>query len=65
MEGDFLRLFRNKELVEKITKKIKEEAKILKNIKIMHVCGTHEWTIAHFGIRSLLPDNVKVVAGPG
>lgn len=65
MEGNFLKLYRNKELIEKIAKKIEEKAKDLKNVKIMHVCGTHEWTIAHFGIRSLLPDNVKVVAGPG
>ncbi len=30
-----------------------------------HVCGTHEWTITHFGLRSLLPENVEVIAGPG
>lgn len=32
---------------------------------IMHVCGSHEWTITHYGIRTLLPDNVEVRAGPG
>jgi len=31
----------------------------------MHVCGSHEWTITHFGIRTLLPENVEVRAGPG
>jgi hydrogenase expression/formation protein HypD len=36
-----------------------------KDIKIMHVCGTHEYTITKSGIRSLLPPNVKVVMGPG
>lgn len=36
-----------------------------KEIKIMHVCGTHEYTITKSGIRSLLPKNVKVVMGPG
>lgn len=36
-----------------------------KEIKIMHVCGTHEYTITKSGIRSLLPSNVKVVMGPG
>ena len=36
-----------------------------KDIKIMHVCGTHEYTITKSGIRSLLPKNVKVVMGPG
>jgi hydrogenase expression/formation protein HypD len=36
-----------------------------RDIKIMHVCGTHEYTITKSGIRSLLPPNVKVVMGPG
>ena len=33
--------------------------------KICHVCGTHEWTISHYGLRSLLPESVDVIAGPG
>lgn len=33
--------------------------------KIMDFCGTHEWTIVHFGIRSLMPANVELVPGPG
>jgi len=31
----------------------------------MHVCGTHENAIARFGLRSLLPHDVRVIAGPG
>ena len=31
----------------------------------MHVCGTHENSIAKFGIRELLPENLTVIAGPG
>jgi len=34
-------------------------------VKICHVCGTHEWTISHYGLRALLPDSVDVIAGPG
>ena len=34
-------------------------------VKIVHVCGTHENTIAQFGLRSLLPENVQVFEGPG
>jgi hydrogenase expression/formation protein HypD len=34
-------------------------------VKFCHVCGTHEWTITHFGLRSILPTSVEVVAGPG
>lgn len=31
----------------------------------MHICGTHEAAIAHSGLRSVLPDNLKIVMGPG
>jgi hydrogenase expression/formation protein HypD len=31
----------------------------------MHVCGTHERSVNRFGLRSLLPPKVRVVAGPG
>jgi hydrogenase expression/formation protein HypD len=32
---------------------------------IMEVCGTHTMSIARFGIRSLLPDAVRLISGPG
>ena len=31
----------------------------------MHVCGSHEHTIMENGIRTLLPEEVEIVAGPG
>lgn len=34
-------------------------------ICIMHICGTHERTISRYGIRNILPPEVKVLAGPG
>jgi hydrogenase expression/formation protein HypD len=34
-------------------------------VQLMHVCGTHEHSIAKSGIRSLLHENVRLVAGPG
>ncbi len=36
-----------------------------RELRLMHVCGTHENAITRFGIRSMLPGNLKVVAGPG
>jgi len=57
--------FRNPEMAKHVAEKIKAIAPKEEIAKICHVCGTHEWTITHFGIRSLLPDNVEVVAGPG
>jgi len=57
--------FRNPELAQNIAQKIHEVAPKKGNVKFCHVCGTHEWTITHFGLRSLLPTNVEVIAGPG
>jgi len=58
--------YRDRKIAQKLVEKIKEEAKTLDGeIRIMHVCGTHEDTITRHGIRSLLPENVKVVSGPG
>jgi len=34
-------------------------------ITIMHICGTHEASIARYGLRHLLPKNLRVVMGPG
>lgn len=34
-------------------------------VKIVHVCGTHEITIAQHGLRELLPKTVEVWEGPG
>lgn len=36
-----------------------------KEINIMTFCGTHEHTVTYYGLRSLLPDEVKLIAGPG
>lgn len=57
--------FRNPDLAKRVVEKIFEVAPKDGTVKICHVCGTHEWTITHFGIRSLLPSNVEVIAGPG
>ncbi len=57
--------YRDPELARRIADKIKSITPETGTIKICHVCGTHEWTISHFGIRSLLPKNIEVIAGPG
>jgi len=57
--------FRNPEVAHNIAQKIREVAPKKGQVKICNVCGTHEWTITHFGLRSLLPETVEVIAGPG
>lgn len=56
--------FRNPDLASRVTKHINKLAPD-HLLKFCHVCGTHEWTVTHFGLRNLLPKNVEVVAGPG
>ena len=41
------------------------EALPLGEVRLMEVCGTHTMAIARSGIRSLLPQNVKLLSGPG
>ena len=48
---------------EKIIKAV--EALPLGNVNIMEVCGTHTMAIAKAGIKSVLPENVKLLSGPG
>lgn len=57
--------FRDADLAKRVAHKIQELASKQGIVKICHVCGTHEWTITHHGLRSLLPTNVEVIAGPG
>jgi len=56
--------FRDSKLVKLVVRKIRDIAPKYE-VKICHVCGTHEWTITHYGLRSLLPENIEVIAGPG
>jgi len=56
--------FRDRELGELLVKGIRE-LEPPDPVKICHVCGTHEWTITHAGLRHLLPENVSLIAGPG
>jgi hydrogenase expression/formation protein HypD len=58
--------YRDPALAKKLRVEIERLAHVIReHVRIMHVCGSHEWTITHFGIRTLLPDNVEVRAGPG
>ena len=36
-----------------------------KKVRIMNVCGSHEHTIAFSGMRSLMPENLEIIPGPG
>ena len=36
-----------------------------RTVSIMEVCGTHTMAIGRYGIRDLLPENVRLLSGPG
>ncbi|MCB0526820.1 MAG: hydrogenase formation protein HypD, partial [Saprospiraceae bacterium] len=55
--------YRDKELVEKLVTQIKQVSK--KPVAFMEVCGGHTMSIQKFGIPSLLPDNIRLISGPG
>lgn len=50
-----------------ISRRISERIRSLsrKRIRIMEVCGTHTMAIFRHGIRSLLPDTISLISGPG
>ena len=37
----------------------------LGEVRLMEVCGTHTMAIAKSGIRSMLPENIQLLSGPG
>ena len=53
----------DKSAVRKIVEKMAELP--LGKTRIMEVCGTHTMAIAKSGIRSMLPENICLLSGPG
>jgi hydrogenase expression/formation protein HypD len=51
-------------LVEEI-RRVAPEALADGQVRIMEVCGTHTMSIARNALRSLLPDGVELISGPG
>jgi len=55
--------FRQKDAAQAIIKKIREVSR--KQVSIMEICGTHTHSISKYGIREALPDNIRLISGPG
>lgn len=58
----FVNEFRNKELIQKISKLLNSTNK---ELTFMEVCGSHTMAIQKFGIPDLLPNNIRLISGPG
>jgi len=46
--------------LEKVSREVGREP-----VSVMHVCGSHEQSIAKFGLRAVLPRALNVIMGPG
>lgn len=58
--------FRNRDIVKGLAGQIAEMAAgLTEPVTFMEVCGTHTMSIYQYGIRSLLPANVRLISGPG
>jgi hydrogenase expression/formation protein HypD len=58
--------FRNREIVRGLAGEIGRLAADLKKpLTFMEVCGTHTMSIYQYGLRSLLPPQVRLISGPG
>ena len=57
--------FRNLKLAKNISAKIKTLAGYGRRYNFMEVCGTHTNTFYRFGLAKLLPENVRLISGPG
>ncbi|MCE7740924.1 MAG: hydrogenase formation protein HypD [Candidatus Heimdallarchaeota archaeon] len=58
--------YRDKEIVDALIRKIKQITNEIEDkVRIMHVCGTHEHDLVKAGLRSLLPKEIDLIAGPG
>jgi hydrogenase expression/formation protein HypD len=55
--------YRDATLAKALLEKIHQT--VTRPIRLMEICGTHTMAIFRHGIRSLLPENIDLVSGPG
>jgi hydrogenase expression/formation protein HypD len=57
--------YRDGKVAKKIAATIRAEARPDRSYRFMEFCGGHTHAIARYGLEDLLPDNVRMVHGPG
>jgi len=60
----FVEEFRKKDVAAGLVRRI-EEALGDRRVSLMEVCGTHTMSIQRYGLKSLLPKNLRLLSGPG
>ncbi len=62
----FIDEYRDPAVVAGLLKQINAAAqRLLQPVTIMEICGSHTYAIGRFGIRKLLPENIRLMSGPG
>jgi hydrogenase expression/formation protein HypD len=57
--------FRDGEVAQKLATVIRAEARPDRRYHFMEFCGGHTHAISRYGVTDLLPDNVRMIHGPG
>lgn len=57
--------FRDPELIERVAREIRRTVDPDYDYRIMEVCGGHTHSIYRHGLRDILPQNIRLVHGPG
>jgi hydrogenase expression/formation protein HypD len=57
-----LRGYRQPDLVRNVLRELRD---FKRQVRFMEVCGSHTMAIGHWGLRKLLPDNIRLISGPG
>jgi hydrogenase expression/formation protein HypD len=61
----FIDEFRDGDIAQKIAGRIHAEANPALTYSFMEFCGGHTHAISRYGVSELLPDNVRMIHGPG
>jgi hydrogenase expression/formation protein HypD len=61
----FIDEFRDGELAQGLARAIRREAATDRRYHFMEFCGGHTHAISRYGVGDLLPDNVRMIHGPG
>ncbi len=59
----YLDEFRQRDAAAAIIRKIRSISS--RRVNLMEICGTHTHAISRFGIREALPENIRLISGPG
>lgn len=52
-------------MIAKVAGEIREAVDTSRTYNFMEVCGTHTMNIFRFGLREILPPNIRLISGPG